>query len=315
MSTLNVATISTDYANTVNALSIGNSSSNMTLNSTSIVIGSNVVINTTAVLIGNATVNSVFSASGLTTNSITINGTNQTTVYPISNYQSFVANGTWTKPSWAVADDMITLMMWGGGGAGSSLYSAGGGGGACVIVNMRAGSANAVCNVVVGPLADKAAAQNGSNSVFWTNTTFSITAYGGAGASGPTSTAGGGGGWFGVGNTTVGGAPLGANSLLRDSTFGGGFGGPASGGRSVYGGGGGGQSSNGGASIYGGGGGSVGTTSGAPGGVSIFGGNGGGTGTFNGFAPGGGGGYDAGGAGGTGNGAIGEVRVWITRTT
>lgn len=306
MSTVNVTTLYTASINANNLL-VGNSVSNQTIssNSTSLYFGSNVIITNTSIYAGNATHNTTITTSGITTNSIILNGSTYTTIpsaQTVSNvtyYSAFTTTGwnTWTKPTNLGANDIITLMLWGGGGSGYGISGQSGGGGACVIVNLLASQCNATCNVYVASGGNSSA---GQTSVFWTNSTFSISAYGG-GPSQSTSS-GGGGGIFSVG-TTNGGRPLGGSGGGA-STFGGGGGGAVSaGGVSVYGGGGGGTAS-GGNSYYGGAGG---TNSGAVA-TSVFGGNGANN-TTAATAPGGGGAGTATYAAG----ARGEVRVWVTR--
>ena len=240
----------------------------------------------------------------------------------IINYQEFTANGTWYNP-YANASvnasltgyEQVLVMAWGGGGGGGNTTansgSGGGGGGACVIVNKLANECNSVCNVVVG--VGGAVSVAGGNSVFWSNSSFSITSYGGGGSGNGVAGCAGGGGWFSKGFNSAastatganGGGPLGGDQTTRTSTFGGGAGSNTSSGSvagsSVYGGGGAGRSNTeaGGNSIYGGGGGATQAALG----TSIFGGNGGNT-TVNASAPGGGGSANA-------AGARGEVRVWV----
>jgi hypothetical protein len=329
MSTLNVSTIYAEYVNTTGNVFIGNLTSNVAFKTdNTILVGSNVFINSTYISVGNSTINSQINATAITVNRITLNGTlylNTSFDYQTSNYQSFTANGTWTKPSWAAANDLVTVMLWSGGGGGgaggSSANGGGGGGGACVFQYLLASSCNATCAVFVGlgGTGGSSSGADGGNSRFTANSTNIITAYGGGGGSQAIISQNGyglgGGGWFvpdtpfnfGSGCPPLGGANTATGG---DSTFGGGGGGrTGAGGVSVYGGGGGGLS-NGGASIYGGGGGAGGA--GTAGGISRFGGNGGLAST--GFAPGGGG------AGGGVNingfaGARGEVRVWVQKVT
>lgn len=338
MSTVNAVTIYAENLQGAN-LVVGNTSSNLTVtaNTISISIGSNVSINSTAIKVGNATHNTTINATALTTNSITINTVSYTKVVGetvLVDYQVFtnpLAANFWYKPAWAQANDIVTIQMWGGGGGGFSntTISAAGGGGACLIVNKLAGECNSVCNVVVGAgglgangvnLAVGAAGTAGQTSIFWTNSTFSISAYGGGsgGAGG-----GGGGGWFSTGvsaNLTAGGAggsPLGGAVATPGaaSTFGGGGGANSgvvgNGGISVYGGGGGSTSGGvaGGNTIYGGAGGSAQIALA----ISVFGGNGGNN-TISAAFPGGGGScITSPTANVTGmNGARGEVRIWIT---
>ena len=204
MSTVNATTIYADLISG-NNISVGNASSNQSLNSvfpnsSYVAIGANVIINSTAIAVGDASYKTVINSTAFSANNITVNGTTLTSV-PTSNYQSFTSTGwsTWTKPAWASANDLVTIMMWGGGGGGNTSASGrAGGGGACVIVNKLAGECNATCNVYVA--SGGAPAVVGQTSVFWTNTTFSISAYGGGPSGGTTSgTGGGGGGWFSAG--------------------------------------------------------------------------------------------------------------------
>jgi hypothetical protein len=331
MSIVNAVTIYAENLQTANIVA-GNTSSNITItaNSISIQVGNTLTVNSTSIDIANGVapiLNTVINSTSISTSKITLNSVDYTTIAPptpMVDYQVFtnpaVAN-YWNKPSWAQANDIVTIQMWGGGGGGSD-RKAGGGGGACVIVNKLAGECNSVCNVVVGAggtyAISPATATAGGNSVFWSNSSFSITAYGGGGASNSKNDAGGGGGgWFGVGlnaNTTAGGnggGPLGG-ALGGSSTFGGGgstTGASDAAGSSVYGGGGGAGSGGTvfGNSVYGGAGGHQ---ANQPVAVSIFGGNGGNT-TTAATAPGGGGGGQLSGQAGA-NGARGEVRVWVT---
>lgn len=326
MSTVNAVTIFTENLQGAN-LVVGNTVSNLTIKADSISISvGNVSITPTEIRVGNSTQNTTITPTAITTGSITVNSVSYTKVVSnlvLTDYQVFTnpsAINIWYKPSWAQANDIVTIMMWGGGGGGtniSGIDASAGGGGACVIVNKLAGECDSVCNVVVGDggryIANAANATNGRNSVFWTNTTSSITAYGGAGgfANSTLAVGGAGGGWFSAGIINgEGGSPLGGalGNPGGSSTFGGGggaispAGGGGSGGLSVYGGGGGGKynSGSGGNTVYGGGGGGYNGTVG----VSMFGGNGGNA-TIIASAPGGGGGYGN-------SGARGEVRIWVT---
>jgi hypothetical protein len=309
MSTVNAVTIFAENLRTANVI-VGNSSSNLTItaNSISVRVGNNLTINSSTILVSNASApafNTAINSISISTSKITLANVDYTTIAPqtpMVDYQVFtspVADNKWYKPSWAQANDIVTIMMWGGGGSGGVSFI-GGGGGACVVANRLAGECNSVCNVVVGAAG---ILSDGGNSIFWANSSFNITSYGGKRGGG--NGTGSGGGWFGVGNTTFGGSPLGGGTAFNggDSTFGGG--GPTSeggrGGSSVYGGGGGGQAQ-GGNSIYGGAGGAA---AGNIAGVSIFGGNGG-LGSSAGIAPGGGGGSA------NANGGRGEVRIWTT---
>lgn len=293
----------------------------VTVNSSQVSIGSNVVSN----------------SSGLFVPLINLSGTNFDGIYNLTtfgaivNTQIFSTTGwnLWTKPTGNATltftgNEQVLMMMWGGGGGATANSSrlVGGGGGACVITTMPLSQLNATCNVYVGSggngtaIATLNPAHSGQTSVFWVNTTVSVSAYGGAGGSVPSASlqfGGGGGGYFSVSvsNTGNGGDPLGgtAGSTGAVSTFGGGGGAnnttPYTGGASIFGGGGGGGY-NGGASIYGGAGGSGQNTAS----ISVFGGRGGNGSSVAGVVPGGGGG-----AGGSvaGAGANGQIRVWVIK--
>jgi hypothetical protein len=219
------------------------------------------------------------------------NGTSFNSVVLSSFYKVFTTSGTFIKPPGYTAFDGL---MWGAGGNGSAYYS-GGGGGACVPLTGIALGASA--SVFIG------ASGGASSSID------SLIAYGGGTAGLSTGVWGGGGGWFGAGSQTQGGAPA---PVAGHNDFGGGnaIGGN---GTSIWGGGAGGGNSSGigndgGNSVYGGGGGSG---AGSVRGLSVYGGAGGST-NQAGSAPGGGGGAP-GGSGGpsaTTLGGRGELRIW-----
>lgn len=318
MATVNAVTIYAENLHTA-AIVAGNSSSSITIvsNSVSINVGSNVSISTDEIRIGNSSVNTVINTNSISVSSLTLNGVNYSSIVPslpLVDYQEFtnpLADNKWYKPSWAKDNDLVTIMMWGGGGRGSTLN--GGGGGACVIVNKLAGELNSVCNVAVGEGGILSTSENGKPTIFYTNSTFSVTAYGGGEAS--SVAGGGGGGWLSAGIPQQGGGPVGGNAGVS-STFGGGGGGRDTGsaGSSVYGGGGGAWSNTvpAGSSIYGGGGGSG--TGAAPPGTSIFGGKGAQYGVSVAGIPGGGGSCLTLQPDGPtyGRGARGEARIWVT---
>ena len=311
---------------TVNATSLVSDS----ISANTIRVGSNVVINSTAILVGNSISQTLVNSTAVSANLITLNGTTISTITVYggnTNYQTFTTPGwtTWTKPAGTNANDIITIMLWGGGGGGYSSASpnlaGAGGGGSCVIVNKLAGECNAICNVFVGSAGlggnSSSASTFGGNSVFWSNSSFSISAYGGQSG---LSAGGAGAGWFASGASSIGGSPLGgaAGATGGDSTFGGGGGGTSAGGNggdSVYGGGGGAAASSGrgGNSIYGGGGGTFSGVSGN----SIFAGRGGNS-SVSALSP-AGGGATLGVSNPTNitamNGGRGEVRVWVTKVT
>jgi hypothetical protein len=332
MSTVNAVTIFVDNLKTSNVVA-GNASSNISIiaDDVSILFGDNLSINTSAIEITNISApiyTTSINTTTISTSKIIINGVEYNSLAPADpgvNYQVFnspIAANYWYKPSWATDNDVVNIMMWGGGGGAagnSSGFMLGGGGGACMVYSLPAGQCNDVCNVVVGAggvgATTTAAATNGSPSVFYPNSTYSITVYGGGAANGTgtTGTGGGGGGIFGPPSNTVGGAPLGG-AVGNSSTFGGGGGSNntiLAAGDSIYGGGGGSAAGgtagvSAGNSVYGGGG-------GGNSGISVFGGNGGTvlstTTAIDGSAPGGGGGANTttGGSGGRG-----EVRIWVT---
>ena len=216
-------------------------------------------------------------------------------VVRVTDYQSFTANGTWTKPAGIASNALVMVEMWGGGGGGGALArGAGGGGGGFIRAFYRAGQLGGSVSVIIGA--------GGSTNTVGGNTSFgTLVAYGG-GAGGDNASAdtigGNGGGALqsglsGRGDPTAG---LGASAVLgADGYFGGGAGGGGVGT---------GSGTNGGRSVMGGGGGAGRGSTGTPiGGTSIFGGNGGAPSTP-GTAPGGGG-------GGSAVGARGECRVLV----
>ena len=340
MSTVNVSTIYTEYVNAIGNVFVGNTISNVALRSNnSITVGSNVFMNSSYISVSNSSGNTQINSTSISTTGITVGGVFvNSSDNQVSNYQSFTANGTWTKPSWAQANDLVTIMLWGGGGGGAydtnptTPSGTGGGGGAFVYGYILASNCNATCNVVVGLGGTGGIAANGGDggtSIFYFgNVTENLSAYGGGGGcSLPNGYGGGGGGWFSAGNTSSGGGgPLGntggalGNNVAGASTFGGGGGGAwhhTQAGNSVYGGGGGGDTTNSGVPRYAG--------------TSIYGGGGGGSNSALFFGFGGSGGYiyptrtspQAPGGGGVGEyftstvsaGARGEVRVWVQKVT
>jgi len=212
-----------------------------------------------------------------------------------SNYQTFTAGGTWTKPAGVLADQLVIVEMWGGGGSGASGGHGGGGGGAYNRLVLRASTLASEVSVTVG--SGGTVGNGGGVSSFGSHGSAyggnrSASGGGGGGGGGILSTGGSGDG--GVGGSPVGspygggrGYNSGSDSEAEGSTYGGG--------------GGGGQNRTAGGSIYGGGGG---CGSGCSGGTSVYGGNGGTTYGNAGSIPGGGGGGNA-------AGARGEVRVWV----
>lgn len=217
--------------------------------------------------------------------------------------QVFTASGAWTKPTGYSDDTMVTVEMWGGGGGAnrenSTSYLAGGGGGAYAMGRFRLGDLASSIAVTVGAggagrSASSGAGANGGNSQFGTL----ITAYGGKGALGSGAVNQGGTGGGELSSGSAGGA------------IGGGVTGTTPNAKTIYGGGAGGsgKEGGGGSAVYGGGGGSSG--SGAAG-VSVYGGNGGSSYNKNGVAPGGGGASGSSANTNGGDGARGEVRIWI----
>jgi hypothetical protein len=312
--------VTTFEANTLSANVI--TSGQTTVNSTGVYLSnSGGVINSSAISVTNSTSGVTALAPTISAPGISIGGAFYTTLpNETVNTQIFTANGTWVKPTWAnTGNELVITHLWGGGGSGdANTVSCGGGGGAFVFGYFKSSQVNATCNVVVG-LGGTTRLTAGGNSIFWANTTISLTAYGGGyGIADASSAAGGsGGGWLSKGSDapfsgafSPGGAPLGGVVSSPDSTFGGGGATTfflTGGGRSIYGGGGASNSSlNGGSSIYGGGAGA----GAAIGGSSVYGGSGGNN-TVSATAPGGGGGGGA----STLAGARGEVRVYTLRYT
>lgn len=238
------------------------------------------------------------------------NGTSWLLVKTIlSNVQTFLSSGTWTKPSFGI---MATIQLWGAGGSGGRSSSGnaggGGGGGAYAEITVPLSTLGATETVTLGAGGTAVSVDNTDGNQGGDSTFSSIlTAYGGGGGSGDlvtTGAGGGGGGTTSAGASTInatggaGGNPLGgaggigAGNSGTESLFGGGGGGgggttAGDGGASLYGGGGGGgaddnsaNSKAGGSSKYGGGGGGGGADTaqggdGGIGGTSQFGGSGG----------------------------------------
>ena len=228
-------------------------------------------------------------------------------------YQAFTTSGAFIKPSGYDPDTMVLIEAWGGGGGGArtgTANNAGGGGGGGYMrreVRMADFPSSVTITIGAGGLGATSTGSGGNGG----NTTVGalVTAYGGAG--GRQNTGGNGGG---------GGGELAAGALGAGGNIGGGGGLVTKNAGTIYGGGGGGDSNGatpiyvGGSAVFGGGGGGGSTAAGAAGGLSVFGGNGGAGGDASplptaGQAPagGGGGGENANG----GNGARGEVRIWI----
>ena len=259
---------------------------------------------------------------------------------PATDYQSFTTNGTWSKPAGLAGTEVVLIQLWGGGGGGgggpAGNVAGGGGGGGFAEFRVPLSALGTTETVTVGLGGTGGTNSNGTaggNSVFGTG---AYTAYGGGpGLTGGTLHGGGGGGALSVGANATGGQPsvpqITTNATQTAVNFGGGAGGNSAGGAnsrpggaSVYGGAGGGSSYGvGGRSIYGGGGGGGSSDAGGStaGGASTYGGAGGAgglsggtqTGTA-GSAPGGGGGASYNSGNKAGDGARGEVRVWVIKS-
>ena len=256
------------------------------------------------------------------------NAVNATTIKiaPRNNVQTFLADGTWRKPTFG---NYAKIQAWGAGGSGGNYDTAdqgngGGGGGGYTerIIPLDEMGATETITIGIGGAAVTTTANGNAGG----NTTVGshVTAYGGGGGGGTNAgqnAGGGGGGFSGVGGNAAGNTAGAAGAGV--GAYAGGVGGvDANGGRGHFGGGGGGgsqtSSRDGGASEYGGGGGGNGRyfTGGTPGngGVSKFGGNGGAgaayTGTgVTGSVPGGGGGGST--RGTSGAGANGKVVITV----
>ena len=258
----------------------------------------------------------------------------------------FTQNGIWNKPSWLSDSHLVFVQVWGAGGGATNVSGGAGGGGAYNERMYRASDLSANEDIAVGAggnAGSNASGSSGGDSHFGNNVVGKrIFAYGGGGGRALSSGyAGGGGGTRSAGTNTSSGGGAGYSGQLQtfadqyDYDFsvhgifdnGGQGASPRStstggsyinehGGSSTWGGGGGGighnnVNGNGGNSLYGGGGGGSSAT--GVGGASLHGGKGGdgATGTAQaGSIPAGGGG-GSGAVGGAGNGARGEVRVFI----
>ena len=224
-------------------------------------------------------------------------------------YLAITSNTTWNRPPGFNNDARVIIEAWGAGGGGGRANGGnearGGGGGGYKRREMRYADVPSSLSIIIGTGGSGRTGSTG-NGVTGGNTTIGslLTAYGGQGGGGAgsgNSTGGGGGGELGAGVT--GGGRIGGGS--------GGSAAPTNDAKSIWGGGGGSISGEGGGAVHGGAGGGNGS---GIGGTSIFAGNGGSgatTGTAGaGVAPGGGGGAGVNSANG-GDGARGEVRIWI----
>lgn len=234
---------------------------------------------------------------------------------PATDYQAFTTNGTWSKPAGLTGNEVVLVQVWGGGGAGGTMSAgsdkaSGGGGGAFAQFQFKAGDLGSTVAVVVGA----ASSTSGNSSSFGGR---SVAGGGqGTGGSGTNKTGATGGSAFPFAGTApagwAGAAGGGAGLVGASTVYGGGGGGGSNGNGST-------GAGAGGNSMYGGGGGGGACDTGAAcaGGTSYQGGAGGqgaGTGTgpgTAGSAPGGGGGGGFGSGGTGGQGARGEVRVWV----
>lgn len=210
-------------------------------------------------------------------------------------YTAITASGTWNKPAGFPDDAIVEIEGWGGGGGGGRTDSASGGGpgGGAGYKKYRGlyKDIPSSLSIVIGAGGNGALSGVGQNGTVGGNTTVGslLTAYGGGPGSG--TDAGQGGTEFAAGGAS---STQGADAA---SHWSGGGGGQNGGGKAVYG---------------GGGGGGNGTPT--PG-ISLFGGTGG-TGSSGGSSAAGSGNAPGGGGGGArtgnaGNGARGEVRIWI----
>lgn len=182
-----------------------------------------------------------------------------------ANVQSFIATGTWNKPSTLGLLSPVFVEIWGGGGAGGAVIgsgAAGGGGGGFYTSGWFIASMLGTSELIIVGLGGASVIGNstgnaGGMTIFGTSSL--LTAFGGGGGEGATATGagGGGGGLFTVGGNgvnTVGGVA--GNSGPIGSVFSSG-GGSSSGNaqNAMSSTGGGGAGGNGGNTLYGGAGG------------------------------------------------------------
>ena len=243
--------------------------------------------------------------------------------------QTFLASGTWTKPSGYPSTARALIQAWAGGASGAlrtaaNSHAGGGGGGSYRERWLALSELGATETVTIGAGGAAQTIVDAGNAVGSTTVGSLLTAYGGVGGhngdgtdAGTTADGGAAGGWFAT--ATPNGTR--ANDTVTTEGYGGLASTPTAGSHGYFVGGGGGSSGNstnaqvGGNSVFGGagGGGARQTVGGAAGGTSTFGGNGSAgvkTGTASaGAQPGGGGG---GCAGGTASGAGGDGKVIIT---
>lgn len=225
----------------------------------------------------------------------------------VIDYQSFVANGTWTKPLNVTGNEVVRVQMWGSGGGGggctnnTSSASGGGGGGAFVQNDFKASDLTSTVAVTVpGAGAGGVAGGNAGGSPAAVTFGAYLTANSGTGGSAGS----GGNGSGGAGGTTSTGYPI---NLVGQTGASGGAGAPGATGAPGPGGGGGaagaGTGSAGGTNtIYVIGVGGAGNTSSNSGGLNATG-----------NAAGGGGCGSNGNAEAGGNGSVGIVRVWTIK--
>lgn len=122
----------------------------------------------------------------------------------MTNVQTFISSGTWTKPSGYAAGSRVFIQGWGAGAGGGKASTAGGGGGGGYNERWCLLSALGATETITIGAGGAARTTNGIGNTGGNTTVGSLlTAYGGSGGS--TNFGGAGGGQLSAGGTTAGG--------------------------------------------------------------------------------------------------------------